>query len=136
MKGKIARWECPRNCGYYREWHAHNDYLQELLFHPLYGLVTGEELVQLDIATHSCGLSRYSHSKAEQARMAREEMPNVYPKHGIPIHSPHAPGAGLGPIRTRGREGLRNGGALSGVLQNSTIGGRPDNGVHHPERQD
>lgn len=136
MKGKIARWECPRNCGYFREWHAHNDYLQELLFHPLYGLVTGEELVQLDIATHSCGLSRYSHSKAEQARMAREEMPNVYPKHGIPIHSPHAPGAGLGPIRARGREGLRNGGALSGVLQNSTIGGRLDNGVHHPERQD
>lgn len=133
MRGKIARWECPRNCGYFREWHAHPDYLQELLFHPLYGLVTGEELVQLDIGTHSCGFSRYSHSKAEQARMAREEVPTVYPKHGIPIHSPHAPGAGLGPIRARGREGLRHGRALSGVLQDSTVGRREDNGLHDEE---
>ena len=136
MRGQIARWECPRNCGYFREWHAHNDYLQELVWHPLYGVVTGEELVQLDIGTHSCGWARLSHSRAEQARMAREEVPTVYPKHGFPIYSPHAPGAGLGPVRARIGEGLRNRRAMPGVFQDSPVGGWPNNGLHVQAGQD
>lgn len=100
MNGRIARWECPRGCGFFREWHAHDDYLQAVVDHPLYGQLLGIELVQIDIGTHTCRQGRLAHSRAKAATLAREELPVVYPKHGIPIYSPYAPRGGMETVRS------------------------------------
>lgn len=115
----IVRWECPRRCGYFREWHATPTYLTQFIDHPLYGLISGEELVERDISTHSCGFFRNAHSKAEQARLAREEMPAVYGADSNPIHPAHVSRAGVGSIRSGRRTRARDDSPLSEVLPDS-----------------
>ena len=121
MRGPIVHWDCPRNCGYFREWHASPEYLYEVVNHPFYGPILAEELVAYDITTHSCGLARLAHSKARAARMAREEVPEVYPAHGNAIYSPDAPREGLGRIRARARKGERHSSAVPPVFPDSAV---------------
>src|SRR5215469_16909058 len=50
----VERWDCPKRCGYYREWNNHYSYLNRIMVHPVWGRVNYFHLVNLDIMWHDC----------------------------------------------------------------------------------
>jgi hypothetical protein len=66
----IKRWTCPRQCGWFRDWNDQPEYLKFYYIHPTYGLVSGEEAKDRDIANHVCGFYRLAKSHTKQGKVA------------------------------------------------------------------
>jgi hypothetical protein len=54
MAPVTRRIACARNCGWVRSYRDSPAWLQQKLTVPLYGEVTNERLVQLDVFNHTC----------------------------------------------------------------------------------
>lgn len=130
MRGKRRRWVCPRKCGYFREWHDHADYLELLIYHPLYGPILEKELVELDVRTHSCRLYRLAHRSSEPSTLAVETVPAMPARNSDPIHSTYVSRGGMAGVRTERGLAERSDSALSNLLPGSPLSGREDNGIH------
>ena len=74
MKGPIMRWDCPRKCGYYREWHESAEFLGMVIVHPLYGRVSEEVLIYTDISRHTCRQSWLSRRRSPKGKMAEGKV--------------------------------------------------------------
>lgn len=78
MKGPIMRWDCPRKCGYYREWHESAEFLGMVIVHPLYGRVSEEVLIYTDISRHTCRQSWLARRRSPKGTLAKN---NVFQMH-------------------------------------------------------
>lgn len=74
MKGPIMRWDCPRKCGYYREWHESAEFLGMVIVHPLYGRVSEEVLIYSDISRHTCRQSWLARRRSPKGRVAASNV--------------------------------------------------------------
>lgn len=68
----IVRSVCPLHCGWFRDWTDTHKWRGSKILHPLYGTVTQEQLVNIELATHNCQL----HAEA----LARLETVGLGPK--------------------------------------------------------
>lgn len=53
-KGYIHKIKCPKHCGWYRDYTNRPEWMVRKIDHPIYGSVTEETLVQLEILDHDC----------------------------------------------------------------------------------
>lgn len=53
-KGHVYRIKCPKHCGWFREYTKRPEWMIKKVDHLVYGPVTGEALVQLDVINHDC----------------------------------------------------------------------------------
>lgn len=75
--GPLYRWDCPRRCGYYREWNESPEFLGSVIIHPIYGRIYEGQLVHIDIKSHSCRLAWMARRRSPKGRLAPEAMPAV-----------------------------------------------------------
>jgi hypothetical protein len=54
VPARIVRIECPRRCGWYRAYTKTGQWMSAIIDHPLYGLLTQQELVNLEVQSHDC----------------------------------------------------------------------------------
>ena len=66
--GKVMRTECPKNCGWRREWNQVGWWLDRRITHPVYGEIANGRLVLRDIEEHNC----IQHLKAVARRRSME----------------------------------------------------------------
>lgn len=69
--GPIMRWDCPKNCGYYREWNESLEFMGLVIVHPIYGRITEEVLIYTDITRHSCRLAWMARSRSPKSKVAQ-----------------------------------------------------------------
>jgi hypothetical protein len=67
---RIERIKCPRKCGWYREFRNERWWMDQVITHPVYGLVTGQQLVQLDVRNHDC--TEAANAKVRAQKRVRE----------------------------------------------------------------
>lgn len=46
---------CEHMCGFHRPYNAHPDWLEQVIQHPVWGVVTQARAAALDIRWHDCG---------------------------------------------------------------------------------
>lgn len=73
-RSPIREIKCARGCGFKRPYTDADWYLTRIIDHPYYGLVSGENLVQLEMYNHDCStfLERQAYARAK-IRLADEQ---------------------------------------------------------------
>lgn len=66
-RSPIRKIPCARGCGWYRAYTDAAWYLTRTIVHPLYGLVSGEQLVRLDMWNHQCEMHLERQARAREA---------------------------------------------------------------------
>lgn len=74
-RAAIRKIECARGCGFRRPYTDAQWWLSRKITHPLYGFITGEQLVQQDLWNHVCEIYL---ERRERARKATGYKGRVY----------------------------------------------------------
>jgi hypothetical protein len=68
---RIVNIDCPRKCGWFRAYTQRNEWMTKIVDHPLYGLLTEQELVNLEVTTHDCTETRNARIRNMNRRAKR-----------------------------------------------------------------
>lgn len=67
---RVQRIDCPRMCGWYRDYTVTQEWGQRNVDHPLYGPIPNLELVRLDVRSHECNEYHNSLLRLRRGRSA------------------------------------------------------------------
>ena len=62
----IERTTCPRKCGWERPWTNSQEWLDQVIVHPVWGKVTNNESMHKDIFYHNCAQYREAQKRMRE----------------------------------------------------------------------